>query len=734
MIEPIESINGLTPATAVPSGLAAAPHSPALRIAFVHIDSLCWTFFRYHLMVRAKHVGIDFVDRPIQSMAAQIAEIEALLREPLDVLMFRPVSSGHAGLLAVLKRAQALGVHLIAIDGSVGGDLDVTGVGIDNFGGQAGVTEFICQRLNGRGTIAHLQGDQRMEAAQRRTAGLHSVVARYPGIHLAFEMAVDWGSSVPLRTQGERLARLALAEHPQLDAIITTGDENAFGVHDVLLEMGRQDSVLVTGFDALPDALVAIEDGWLEASVHQPLEQMAERALQDALRLGRNGLKGGRWPGPVTHTVLAAETISRGNLVEATLDALRLFPEVIGELEQRKIQQQNSASFLETLIDNLPYMLFVKDAQDLAYVKRNRTADDWIHATPGSMLGKTASDVYSPELATQFNAADREVLRHKLPVDILAEESYLPGIGLRYLHTKKIPILDAFGEPAFLLGLLQDITERRQAELALAEHTHELEIANAALQENREKLIATEKMAALGSLVAGMAHELNTPISNGLLAATSLLDFTRDIVDKYARGLSRSMLENYLADAKNGADILERNLHRAAELINSFKQIAVDQNSSEVRSFELSTLVAEVIMALTPTLKRTPFEVIQSIPAGITMQSYPGPLEQVLINLVKNALIHGLAGRSSGRIGISATLPQPGWVALCVDDNGIGIPDKRLAQIFSPFFTTKSDDGGSGLGLSISHNIVTGVLKGEIEVSSTEGEGSRFAMLLPIDA
>jgi len=295
-----------------------------------------------------------------------------------------------------------------------------------------------------------------------------------------------------------------------------------------------------------------------------------------------------------------------------------------------------------------------------------------------------------------------------------------------------VPIYDTRGRPAYLLGVFQDITEQTLAEIELAQHSRELEAAIDMLQKNREKLVAAEKLSALGSLVADVAHELNTPIGNGLIAATTLLDSTRTIAEKYAQGLSRSMLESYLAEARDGSVILERNLHRAANLINSFKQIAIDQNSTETRIFSLATVVSEVLETLWPSIKKTPFKVHQSIPDDIMLTSYPGPLEQVLINLINNALIHGLEGRRSGQVTISASRQGTGRVTLLVEDDGKGIPEEQRAKVFDPFFTTKGDDGGTGLGLSISHSIVTGQLGGEIEVSSEVGKGTRFTISIPL--
>jgi len=697
-----------------------------ILIGYVHMDGLCWNFFRYHLLIKTSQLGLKIIVRPASTLKDQIAEIASLLLEPIDVLLLRPFASGDADLIAIVERAQREGIKVISLDGSVGGDCDVTTVSVDNVGGQADITDYICQRLQGKGKIAHIQGNQEMETGRLRTIGLHRVVERYPEIELVHEIELNWGSPVPLREQGTALGRMMLAMHPTLDAILTTSDECSFGVYKALCELDLQGKVMVAGFDALPEALIAIEDGWMEASVYQPMEMIAEQVLNDAQRLVHNDSD------VAIHTQLAAETISRKNLGQATLRALQLFPDAIAELNQRRAEQQASASFLATLIDNLPDIVFVKEAETLSYVRRNRMADDWAGVPPGSLLGKTAFDIYSEDVAARLEAVDREVLKSGIPVDFTEEVSFLNQAGIRYVHARKVPIYDTRGRPAYLLGVLQDVTERELAEIELAQHSRELEAAIAALERDREKLVAAEKTAALGSLVAGVAHELNTPIGNARIAATTLMDSTLSIRNKYAQGLSRSSLESFLVDARDGSLILERNLRRAADLINSFKQIAIDQSSTATRQFSLATIVSEVLVTLWPSIKRTPFKVQQSIPDDIVLDSYPGPLEQVLINLINNALIHGLEGRPHGRITISASRIEGDWVRLVVEDDGKGVPEEQRARVFEPFFTTKADEGGTGLGLSISHSIVTGPLGGEIEMTTAENAGTRFCISLPI--
>jgi len=311
-------------------------------------------------------------------------------------------------------------------------------------------------------------------------------------------------------------------------------------------------------------------------------------------------------------------------------------------------------------------------------------------------------------------------------------------------------IFELEGEKFAILAC-EDVTDKRRIENEIlelnanleqrvVERTDELQQANmelastlATLNMAQEELVRSEKLAALGSLVAGIAHELNTPIGNSLMVASTLVDQTRILTTSYAEGtgLKRSTLEGYFKDAGKAGDILVRNLYRAANLVTSFKQVAVDQTSSQRRSFSLAEVISEILLTLSPTLKKTAFVCEQDIPPDLIMDSYPGPLGQVITNLVNNALLHGFEGRANGTVSLSALINREGNVELTVKDDGNGIPAANLGRIFDPFFTTKLGAGGSGLGLNITHNIVSGVLGGRIRVNSEIGQGTTFVLTVP---
>ena len=371
--------------------------STGIRMAFVHISGLCWSYFSYHLLIKAKQVGVQLDDRPVTTVKEQIAEIESLLSENIDVLLFRPMATDDAGLLAVLQRAQAQGVHLISIDGLPGGMIDTCSVTADNFGGQAALAEYIFKKMQGKGKVAYLQGDLRTEAGELRNKGLQSALLRYPEIELVFTEAFDWSSSVFNYHQGIEMAKTALSAHPDLNTIISATDEGALGVNLVLEQLGLKGKLIVAGFDGMPEGITALHTGDLEITARQPLDTMAQLSLDLALSLVKGEIK------TINHHVLDVDLITRENIGDAAMRALRIFPEVTADLNQRATEQKNNATFLEALFDVLPTMVLVKEAKTLRYVRVNRAREAWLDTPHGSQLGKNAEDFYPPRNCGQVH-------------------------------------------------------------------------------------------------------------------------------------------------------------------------------------------------------------------------------------------------------------------------------------------------------------------------------------------
>lgn len=300
------------------------------------------------------------------------------------------------------------------------------------------------------------------------------------------------------------------------------------------------------------------------------------------------------------------------------------------------------------------------------------------------------------------------------------------------------------GEDCGLWSLV-DISELRRVqahieelneklEQRVAERTAELRTTLETLKQARSELVRSEKLAALGALVAGIAHELNTPIGNSVTVATTLAARTNEMAREFATGaLRRSSFDAYVNDARDAVGLLMRSQQRAQELVRSFKQVAVDQSSEQRRPFELGEMLHEIAVTLGPMLKAAHCTLdIASFPA-LQMDSYPGALGQILTNLIGNAVVHAFAGRPGGHIAVTV-LTAPEQASICVADDGKGIDSASLQRIFDPFFTTRLGKGGSGLGLYIAYNLVTRSLGGQIDVDSTPGTGTRFTVTLPLTA
>jgi len=287
---------------------------------------------------------------------------------------------------------------------------------------------------------------------------------------------------------------------------------------------------------------------------------------------------------------------------------------------------------------------------------------------------------------------------------------------------------------------LEELVEARTAELTRAKQhaeltSEELQAALENLSMTQDELVRRDKLAALGSLVAGVAHELNTPIGNSLITASTLADHTAALSSQVDSGIRRSELDAYLERAREAGDIIQRNLQRAARLVGSFKQIAVDTNDTQRRHFFLDQLLQEMLAPLWATLPQPRPNLVLDVVPGLQLDSYPIPLSQAVGHLVDNCITHAFSAPGEGEPTVTITASAEGSdVLLSVADNGAGIPPDHLHRVFDPFYTTRLGAGQSGLGLYITHNIVTGVLAGHIDVASTPSHGSTFTMRLPATA
>lgn len=260
------------------------------------------------------------------------------------------------------------------------------------------------------------------------------------------------------------------------------------------------------------------------------------------------------------------------------------------------------------------------------------------------------------------------------------------------------------------------------------------------LRDTQAELVEAEKLASLGSLVAGVAHELNTPIGIAVAVSSGLDDKRKTFATALASGaLKRSALEAFLADVEQAGQLLQQNLERSAALVHSFKQVATDRSSAQRRRFDLRQTVEDILSSLRPSVRGRGIALINEVPPDVPLDSYPGALGQVVLNLLNNAALHAFDADltpppANAFVKIELTEQDGERVGLRISDNGAGMSEQTLARIYEPFFTTRLGHGGSGLGMSIVRNIVIGLLGGRIQVHSAPGSGTTVDLLLPRQA
>jgi signal transduction histidine kinase len=315
------------------------------------------------------------------------------------------------------------------------------------------------------------------------------------------------------------------------------------------------------------------------------------------------------------------------------------------------------------------------------------------------------------------------------PYGVLIVQSYDPAI----MYTKADLDLLAFmaSHVAVALARMQADRDVRKAKERLEQQNAALNSALTALQEAQSELVRQEKLASLGRLVAGVAHEINTPLGICVTATSHLVQELKLTREELAAGaMTEDSLNGFLDIIDQSLRIMTTNTQRAAALVRSFKQVAVDQSSGDIRSFNLDAYLNEVLLSLQPKLKGRPVKVEVECAKDMVLESYPGAVSQIVTNMVMNSLVHGFEEGQAGCIGIRARLDD-NMVTLEYADDGVGMDQDTLGKLFDPFFTTKRGNGGSGLGAHILFNLVTGALGGTVRVESAPGKGLRYHLKFP---
>ncbi|ABD88924.1 PAS domain S-box protein [Rhodopseudomonas palustris] len=386
---------------------------------------------------------------------------------------------------------------------------------------------------------------------------------------------------------------------------------------------------------------------------------------------------------------------------------------------------------LQQVIDTVPAVINVKDTE-LRYVLMNRYMAGVFGIEAQDAIGRTTADLMARYGERKTDANDKRVLATGEGLGFY-EEDYVDCSGvMRQWLVNKLPLLDFRGDVERIVTVALDIGDRKRGELEMRKAKDAAEAALKNLKETQNSLIEAEKLAALGRLVAGVAHEVNNPVGISLTVASSLERKTAQFAAEVERGnLRRSSLSDFLETSRDAATQLIANLNRAAELVQSFKQVAADRNYSDQRVFDLADLTEQVVMSLKAGLRKQNLALSVDCEPNLAMNSFPGPYGQVLTNLFFNSISHAFPNGDGGKVAIRVQESGDDHVEILFADDGCGMTHEVRRRAFDPFFTTRRDQGGTGLGLHIVYSIVTNRLGGRISLNSEPGAGTEVRIVLP---
>ncbi|MDX1737248.1 MAG: PAS-domain containing protein, partial [Alphaproteobacteria bacterium] len=434
---------------------------------------------------------------------------------------------------------------------------------------------------------------------------------------------------------------------------------------------------------------------------------------------------------------------------QALVDLTKNKKDLSAQVEAGLADLHATNRLLNNVLDTIPIRVFWKDTNCKYQGGNKNYLKDRDLDSPKDLIDKTDYDFFSKNQAQIFIDQDKKVMESG-KAELNFEETFVDDQNNeKWIKTNKIPLFDSQNVVVGILGTYEDISAQKMAELEIRklneelentveERTAELKKANHKLgnalqsvQATQHELIESEKMASLGGLVSGIAHEVNTPIGVSVTAATLFGERLKALKQKFDTGqLKKSDFETFFEEAEQNCGLVYNNLNRAAKLIGSFKKVAVDQSHEDIRRIGLREYMDEIILNLTPKLKRTKLTLTVDIDPTLEIETDPGSLAQVITNLIMNSIIHGFPDNQEGNLSINAEL-DGNLIHLLFSDDGQGMSQSTVSKIFEPFFTTRRGQGGSGLGMNIVYNLVTQKMKGRIKCISTEGEGAQFLMCLP---
>lgn len=412
---------------------------------------------------------------------------------------------------------------------------------------------------------------------------------------------------------------------------------------------------------------------------------------------------------------------------------------------EQSLQEEKNLS--KGIMDSIPGILYLYDEEEhLVYWNKNHekltgysseelsemTFADWFKDDVESQLvlieelkKMLQGEITSTELHLRIKSGAKIPMQVTMVRVIINDKPYMTGIGI---------------DISMLKNTQQKLIDiNKNLEDKVLDRTKDLWVANNELADSYNKLrtmqsylIQSEKMSALGNLVAGIAHEINTPIGVGVTAASYLNEITKEFKNlAKEENINREELLSYIDDLDQASKIILKNLERAGKLVKSFKQVSADQASEPKREFNIKEYLEEIITSLSPKLKKTKQTITVNCNEKLIIDGYPGAFAQIISNLIINSLNHAYEPKESGNIIINVSKIMD-MVEIIFSDDGKGIPNSDISKIFDPFFTTNRGIGGTGLGLSVVYNIVTQQFGGKIHCDSHVGKGTTFVISLQL--
>ncbi|MBI4944977.1 MAG: tetratricopeptide repeat protein [Bacteroidetes bacterium] len=411
------------------------------------------------------------------------------------------------------------------------------------------------------------------------------------------------------------------------------------------------------------------------------------------------------------------------------------------ELNQQNAEIAAQRDMLEQVNTELEKLSLVARETDNAVLIANVSGEiEWVNEGFTRLFGYTLEEYKNAGrnnlIETSSNPDIRELIKNSIlqGKSVFYESEFITKDNCKlWLQTTLTPILNKEGNVIKLVTIDSDITVIKQAEEKIIQQKNELDKTLVELRNTQKQLVETEKMASLGGLVAGVAHEINTPVGIGITASSALVEKTNEIISAFKENkMKRQDLDHYLQMAFASGELILNNLERTGKLVQSFKQVSVDQVTEQQREFNFKSYIEDVLRSLNPKLKEAhiPVSIQIDMADDIIINSFPGLYAQIITNFVVNSILHGFKNKEAGAIGLSAFIDNNN-LFFKYHDNGKGMSPEIISKIFDPFFTTDKQRG-TGLGMHIVYNLVTQKLKGTIKCESEEDKGIQFTIEVPV--